>query len=74
MGKKDILIELIDLHTLAHDEDNCTFFIGVDSWISNEEETANLLIDIPYHQDFYEALRDYCDRYEQIMLEKFKKK
>jgi len=60
MEKKQIAGELIDIHSWAHDEDNYTFMIGAEAWLSNTEGTTELFLDIPYHQDFYEVLKDYC--------------
>jgi hypothetical protein len=74
MEKKQIAGELIDINSWAHDEDNYTFMIGAEAWLSNTEGTTELFLDIPYHQDFYEVLKDYCKNYEEFMLKKFAEK
>lgn len=66
--------ELIDTLSWAPDKDNNSFMMVFRSWLSNNEGTTDLFLDVPYHQDFYEIFREYCDNYEEYMLEKFEKK
>jgi hypothetical protein len=43
-------------------------------WIHDHDDVDDLFLSIPYHQDFYEVLRDYCRYYEKFMLKKFEEK
>jgi hypothetical protein len=44
------------------------------SWVRDHDEVDDVFLSIPYHQDFYEVLRDYCRYYEKFMLKKFEEK
>jgi hypothetical protein len=74
MEKTNIAGELVDVHSWANDEDNNSFLLHAEAWLSNTDGASMLFLDIPYHQDFYEVLKDYCTNYEEFMLKKFAEK
>ena len=70
--KNEQVIELIDVLSWSHDKDSCALLVHFEGWSSAQEKgTSDLFVDIPYHQDFYEVMKEYCHQYEMFMLKKF---
>ena len=72
--KKNLSAEAIEPHSWADDADNHSFVLAMRVWVHGHDDVDDLFLSIPYHQDFYEFLRDYCRYYEKFMLKKFEEK
>ena len=72
--KKQLFVEAVDPHSWADDADNFSFIIAMRAWVQENDDVDEIFLSIPYHQDFYEVLRDYCRYYEKFMLKKFEEK
>ncbi len=72
--KKQYSVEVIDNNSWADDSDNISFIWHIDAFTSGDDAVSEQFISIPYHQDFYVVLRDYCEYYERYMLKMFAEK
>jgi hypothetical protein len=74
MEKNEDFVELIDPMGWADSQDDMSFMLQVEGWSSSRPDTTtHFFMSIPYHQDFYEVMKDYCHFYEMFMLNKFSK-
>jgi len=75
MKKENLIVEAIDVCSWADDaKDSASFVMAFDCWAQGHDDVGTQFLHIPYHQDFYEVLRDYCRYYEKFMIEKFEEK
>ena len=72
--KKNLFVEAIKPESWADDSEHDSFIVVLRSWVRDHDEVDDVFLSIPYHQDFYEVLRDYCRYYEKFMLKKFEEK
>jgi hypothetical protein len=73
-NKKQYSVEVIETNSWADDTDNASFLWHIDSFTAGDDSVSEQFISIPYHQDFYVVLRDYCEFYEKYMLKMFSEK
>jgi hypothetical protein len=73
MKKKEnkIIVEAIDTCSWATSEENHEFVFAFDCFVSGHDDVGTQFLSIPYHQDFYVVMKDYCRYYEQYMMKQF---
>lgn len=74
MEKQEVFIEAIDVVSYGADLDNHMVVFQFEGFRSGAENAEDIFIDLPLHQDFYEAMKSYCSYYEGFMLQKFAEK
>lgn len=74
MEKENVFIEAIDIISYGANMDEEMVVFQIEGFRNGAENIEDIFIDLPLHQDFYEAMKSYCSYYEGFMLQKFAEK
>lgn len=74
MSIETIYIEPAEIFSYGYNADNLAVLIHFNGYRAGGDGVGEFMIDVPLHEDYYDALKFYCSQYEKYMLEKFANK
>lgn len=74
MENKDFFAEVIETNSWADSQEDASFIWDFKCFVSGNDDITTQFLSIPYHQDFYIVMKDYCNFYEKYMLKMFSEK
>jgi hypothetical protein len=74
MKKEMIYIEPAHLFSHGYDPNHLAVLIHFDGFRQGADAVEEFMIDFPMSEDFYDAMKYYCNKYEEYMIKKFAEK
>ena len=74
MSKEIVYIEPGDIFSYGYNADHLAVLMHFDGFRPGADSVEEFMIDFPMHEDYYDAMKYYCSRYEEYMIKKFAEK
>ena len=74
MKKEIIYIEPADILSYGYNADHLAAMLYFNGFRAGADGIEEFMIDFPMHEDYYDAMKHYCSRYEEYMINKFAEK
>ncbi len=74
MNKEMTYIEPGDILSYGYNADHLAVMLYFNGFRPGGEGEEEFMIDFPMHEDYYDAMKYYCSRYEDYMIKKFAEK
>jgi hypothetical protein len=74
MSKEIVYIEPGDIFSYGYNADQLAVLMHFDGFRPGADGVEEFMIDFPMHEDYYDAMKYYCSRYEDYMIKKFAEK
>jgi hypothetical protein len=74
MSKETIYIMPAEIFSYGYDPKQLSVLLHFEGYRAEQDGSEEFMIDIPMHEDYYDAMKFYCSQYEKYMLDKFAEK